>query len=112
MAHALQGYALESLGRVALAESAYGRAIELDESILLPRLRLGILHGKQRNFGLCIALLEPVLQRIKQDPEALFYLSQILPGDGARRRRHSNRGRDSGKSREGWTGRSFRSQVS
>ena len=31
---------------------------------------------KQRKFGLCIALLEPVLQRIKQDPEALFYLSR------------------------------------
>ena len=76
MAHALRGYALESLGRFALAENAYGRAIELDESILLPRLRLGILHGKQRRFGLCIALLEPVLQRIKQDPEALFYLSR------------------------------------
>lgn len=76
MAHALQGYALESLGRIAPAESAYGRAIELDESILLPRLRLGILHGKQRNFGLCIALLEPVLLRIKGDPEALFYLSR------------------------------------
>lgn len=76
MAHALQGYALESLGRIAPAESAYGRAIELDESILLPRLRLGILHGKQRKFGLCIALLEPVLQRIQEDPEALFYLSR------------------------------------
>ncbi len=76
MAHALQGYALESLGRFALAESAYGRAIQLDESILLPRLRLGVLHGKQHKFGLCIAFLEPVLQRIKQDPEALFYLSR------------------------------------
>ncbi len=76
MAHALQGYALESLGRFAPAERAYGRAIELDESILLPRLRRGILQGKQRKFGLCIALLEPVLQRIKQDPEALFYLSR------------------------------------
>lgn len=76
MAHALQGYALESLGRIAPAESAYGRAIESDESILLPRLRLGILRGKQRKFAPCIALLEPVLQRIKEDPEALFYLSR------------------------------------
>lgn len=76
MAHALQGYALELLGRIPPAESAYGRAIELDESILLPRLRLGILHGKVRKFSQCIALLEPVRQRIKQDPEALFYLSR------------------------------------
>lgn len=76
MAHALQGYALESLGRIAPAERAYGRAIELDESILLPRLRLGILRGKQLKFRRCIALLEPVRQRIKEDPEALFYLSR------------------------------------
>lgn len=76
MAHALQGYALESLGRIAAAESAYGRAIELDESILLPRLRLGILHGEKHEFSQCIALLEPLLQRIKADPEALFYLSR------------------------------------
>ena len=75
-AHAFHGYALESLGRFALAEDAYRRAIDLEDSLLMPRRRLGVLYGRRQRHRDCIAALAPVRERINHDPEALFYLSK------------------------------------
>ncbi len=81
-AHALLGFALESLGKLSPAQEAYRKAVELNPAFVMPRLQLGVLYGKQKRHKDCIAMLEAVRGQIEDDPEALFYLSQAYFEEG------------------------------
>ena len=82
-AHAFLGYALEFSGKISMAEEAYRRSIEMDSVFLLPRLQLGLLYAKQKRYQECVSTLGPVREKILEDAEALFYLTQCYFETGA-----------------------------
>src|SRR5262249_31030091 len=70
------GYLYEQQSKLDQAEEAYGQAVKLNSARHSSKVRLGIVYGKKGKYADCIVVLENLSSDIRDNPEALFYLSR------------------------------------